>query len=129
MLIHTIDDAAVRGIEYHEAAAITPKIGMLLKNVNGKLTTASGTDKPTYLCLCEREVSLSAGEVIPVHRLDSAFVLEDETELDLSEIPTGSKLTIGEDGTHLAIATGGAIELVYKEEKPQGGYIARIRIS
>ncbi len=129
MLIHTIDDSVVRGIEYHEADSITPKIGMLLKNVGGKLVTASGTDKPTYLCLCESETSLTAGDMIPVHRLDSAFVLEDDTNLNLSEVATGTKLTIAEDGTHLAIATGGSMELVYKEAKPEGGYIARVRIS
>lgn len=129
MLIHTIDDAACRGIEYHSASAFIPKIGMLLKIEGGLLVPAAGTDKPSYICLCDRESSITEGDEIPVHRLDGAFILEDHNGGDFSEIKVGTKLNIADDSIHLSTAAGGCAEVISISEPLEGGYIIRVRIS
>ena len=52
--LYTTDDGRVPGIEYLPCGAITPKIGMALKQTNGNLAMATAATEPTYISLCER---------------------------------------------------------------------------
>ena len=77
-VIHTIDDDRIPGLEYLPAAAITPKIGVALKQSSGQLAVCSGTTKPDYICMTERAAAVAAGTLIPVIRVNEDTVFETE---------------------------------------------------
>ena len=127
--IHSIDDSLTRGIEYMPASAIVPKAGLPLYMDGGVLAVASGTTKPTHLCLCERETALEEGEIIPVMRIDGAIVFETSNSASLEGVHLGDKVTLAADGTQVTATTeGGIAEIVYKEGDAAGSTV-RVRFA
>ena len=127
--IHTIDNSLSRGIEYMPASAITPKVGLPLYMNAGVLAVANGTTKPTHICLCERGAALTAGDIIPVLRVDGAIVFETTNSASLASVKLGAKVTISADGTQVTATTeGGVAEIIYKEGDTAGSTV-RVRFS
>lgn len=125
--IHSTDDNRVPGIEYLPCSAITPKIGMLLKQTSGNLALASGTDVPTYISMCERESACDAGDLIPVLRVGHDMILETSFSASASAIKLGSKVTIASDGLRVtATTTNGVAEVVYMDGTASGS-MCRVR--
>lgn len=123
--IHTTDDNRVPGIEYLPAGAITPKVGMLLTQSGGNLALCSGTTVPTYVSMCEREAACTAGDIIPVLRIQKDMIFEGDGSVSLSALKSGDKVTIGTDGLTLtATTTGGVAEIV---QVINDGAAARVR--
>ena len=111
--IHSTNDGRVPPIEYLPAGAITPKVGMALYQNGGNLALASGTTKPTYISMCERETALTAGEVIPVIRVEDGMIFGTELSAAGTSLKLGSKVTIATDGLHVtATTTDGVAEIV-----------------
>jgi len=75
-LVHSTDDGRVPGIEYLPAGAITPEVGMALTQASGKLAVSSGTAKPAYISMCQRETACADGELIPVLRVLPDMIFE-----------------------------------------------------
>ena len=69
------DDGRVPAWEYLPASAITPKVGLALVLTSGQLAKASGTTKPTYICMTEKDAAVTAGEIIPVVRVNADMIL------------------------------------------------------
>lgn len=119
--IHMTDDNRVPGIEYLPAAAITPKIGMALIQSDGNLTTASGTTAPTYISMCEKESACTAGDIIPVIRVNKDMMFETAFSVAATALKLGDKVTINTDGlTVTATKTNGVAEIVYMEGMTAG---------
>lgn len=125
--IHKIDDNRVCGIEYLPCAAITPKVGLALYQSGGNLTTATGTTAPTYISMCEKDSACTAGEIIPVIRVNKDMVFETTFSAAATSIKIGSKVTINTDGAQVtATTTDGVAEVVYMDGTASGS-MCRVR--
>ena len=111
--LYTTDDGRVPGIEYLPCGAITPKIGMALKQTNGNLAMATAATAPTYISLCERETAVASGDLIPVMRVQPDMIFETEWSEDAAAVKLGDKVKInGSDGMSVTATTGGVAEVV-----------------
>ena len=111
--IHSTNDGRVPPIEYLPAGAITPKVGMALYQNSGNLALASGTTKPTYISMCERETALTAGELIPVIRVEDGMIFGTELSAAGTSLKLGGKVTVATDGLRVtATTTDGIAEIV-----------------
>lgn len=125
--IHKIDDNRVCGIEYLPCAAITPKVGMALTQTGGNLTTATGTTVPTYISMCEKDSACTAGDIIPVIRVNKDMVFETTFSAAATSVKIGSKVTINTDGAQVTgTTTDGVAEVVYMDGTASGS-MCRVR--
>lgn len=111
--IHSTNDGRVPPIEYLPAGAITPKVGMALVQSSGNLALAAGTAKPAYISMCECETALTAGELIPVIRVEDGMIFGTELSAAGTSLKLGAKVTIATDGLRVtATTTDGVAEIV-----------------
>ncbi len=113
--IYQTDSGRVPGFEYMPCDAITPKLGMAMKLDGGKLKKASGTDKPKYISMTEREAACASGELIPVVRVGEDIVFSAPTPSGFTALP-GATVQISSDGCGLSASAGGAAEVVRSGE-------------
>ena len=126
--IHSMDDCRVPVIEYLPCSAITPKVGMALTQTSGKLAIATGTTKPSYISLCERETACAAGDIIPVMRVSGDAIFEVPTTAAMTAVNLGDKVTLHTDGLQItATATSGVAEVVGYPDGTAKGAIVRVR--
>lgn len=119
--IHQTDDGRVPGFEFMPCSAIIPKIGMAMKVTSGNLAVASAADKPTYISMTERTTACTAGDLIPVIRVNPDIIFEVSTPSSFSQA-VGVKAKLGSDGISLQNASGGTAEIVYTDSS-----ITRVR--
>jgi hypothetical protein len=74
--LYSTDDGRVPPIEYLPCGAITPKFGMALYQTAGNLAIASGANIATYISQTERSTACTAGDLIPVVKLQPDQVWE-----------------------------------------------------
>lgn len=128
-LIHSTDDGRVLPWEYLPAGAITPKVGLALYQSGGNLALAAGTTKPTYICMREQEEAVTAGDLIPVVRVQPDVVWETELSVAGTSLKPGQKVTIATDGLRAtATTTDGTAEIVEIIDTAVGGKI-RVRFN
>lgn len=112
-LIHSVDDNRVLGLEYLPCSAITPKVGMALVQTSGNLALASGTTAPAYISMCERDTACTAGELIPVVRVQKDIIFGVPAQAAMTSVKLGDKVTIYTDGLQVtATTTSGVAEVV-----------------
>ena len=126
-MIHSTDDGRVPGIEYLPCGAITPKVGMALTQSSGNLAIASGTVKPTYLSMCERETACTAGEVIPVIRVLPDMILQTEWSAAATSVKVGAKVTLATDGLRTTATTDSGVAEVVAIDGTAVGDTVRVR--
>lgn len=119
--IHQTDDGRVPGFEFMPCSAIIPKVGMAMKVTSGNLAVASAADKPTYISMTERTTACTAGDLIPVIRVNPDIIFEVSTPSSFSQA-VGVKAKLGSDGISLQNASGGTAEIVYTDSS-----ITRVR--
>lgn len=97
--------------EYLGAAADTYQAGQLLTVTGGKLTKLSGvsTTTPPYLCMAD--VEAGEGQIIPVTRVEGAFLYETTLSAAYSDAKPGVKMEVAADGLTAAQGSG-TFELV-----------------
>lgn len=118
-LIHSTDDGRVLPWEYFpvgaiaSTASVTTNVGMALTQTNGNLVTASGTTKPTYICMREQDTPMTADDLIPVVRVQPDVIFETELSAAGTSLKVGQKVTIATDGLSVtATTTDGVAEIV-----------------
>lgn len=118
------DDGRNCPIEYLPAGAITPKLGMALTVSAGKLAVATGTTRPAYISMTEKEAAVTAGTVIPVIRVSEDIIYETENSASFTGVNVGSKVTLDSTGTKVtATTTDGVAEVVGIEGTAVGSKI------
>lgn len=121
---HKTDDGRIPPIEYLPCGAITPKLGLALVQANGNLAIASGSTKPTYLCMTERAAAVEAGTVIPVQRVSEDLIYETISSAAFTSIKQGQKVTLSTDGMKVtATTTDGVAEVVDIADTAAGGKV------
>ncbi len=127
--IFTTDDGRIPSVEYLPASAITPKVGMALVHTGGNLQVASGTTKPTYICMTERNAACTAGEIIPVIRVQADMVFETTFSAAASSVKAGSKVTVSTDGLSVTATTEGGVAEVVEAMGSAVGDKVRVRFA
>ncbi|HJH86384.1 MAG: hypothetical protein ACLR5X_08665 [Oscillospiraceae bacterium] len=125
--IHSIDDNRISGIEYLPCGAITPKVGMALVQSGGNLALATGTNAPTYISMCEKDSPCTAGDIIPVIRVNKDMIFETTFAAAATSVKLGSKVTLHTDGLQVTSTTAsGVAEVVYMDGTAAGD-MCRVR--
>lgn len=116
------EEGRVTPWEYLPCSAITPKIGMALVMSSGKLAIATGTTKPTYICMAEYDAAVTAGTIVPVIRVEPDEIFEVTNSASLSGVNVGQKVTLhASNGLQITgTTTSGVAEIVYKEADAAG---------
>lgn len=112
-LIHTVEGGHIPAFKYLPAGAITPKVGLALTQSSGNLTMATGTTKPSYICMLEKSSALTAGDIIPVIEVTPEIIFETTCSASFSSIKKGDKVTIHTDAAQVTnTKTGGVATVV-----------------
>jgi len=111
---HKNADGAVAPWQMLPCGAITPKVGMALVQSSGNLAIATGTTAPTYISMCEKDSACTAGELIPVIRVDKGTIYETSNSASFASIKKGDKVTLhASNGLQVtATTTSGVAEVV-----------------
>lgn len=128
-LFHTIDGRLVPGTEYLPCDAITPKVGLALSVKDGKLAVASGTTKPTYICLRHEDAAVTAGTVIPVARVLPDTIFETTASASLASVNVGAKVTVSADGLQVTGTTEGGTAEIVSMDGTAAGSVVRVRFA
>jgi len=100
--------------EYLPAAAITPKVGMLLEfDSNGRLKVCS-QGIPQYISMAEHSSAVSAGTLIPVIKIEKDTVYETQLDGNVSTLPLGTLADI--DATGLLLDGDASTDDVFRVE-------------
>ena len=110
-------------------SAITPKMGMLLKESSGNLAKASGTDVPAYISMVEKDSACTAGDLIPVIRIEPGNIYETTLSASGSALKIGDKVTVATDGLRVtATTTSGVAEIMaFMTAEQASGDAVRVR--
>ena len=108
------DTGAPTPWEFLPCGAITPKLGMALIQTSGNLAIATGTNKPTYISMVEKEAACTAGDLIPVMRVEPGTIFETELSAAGNSLKLGDKVTLhASNGMQVtATKTDGVAEIV-----------------
>lgn len=119
---HSNSDGRVPPWKYLPCGAITPKIGMALVQSSGNLAIATGTTKPTYISMVDKDEACTAGDLIPVIEVLEDQIFECTNSASLSGVNIGAKVTLhASNGLQITgTTTSGVAELVYKEADAAG---------
>ena len=121
---HKTDDGRIPPVEYLPCGAITPKLGLALVQTNGNLAIASGSTKPSYICMTERAAAVTAGTIIPVQRVSEDVIYETISSAAFTSIKQGQKVTLATDGMKVtATTTDGVAEVVDIADTAAGGKV------
>ncbi len=128
-MIHTTDDGRIPGFEYLPASAFTPKVGMALMMTNGKLAVAGAANKPVYISMTERDAVCTAGELIPVIRVQPDIIFETTFSAAASSVKPGNKVTMTADGMQVTATTEGGVAEIVEMHGIAAGDKVRVRFA
>ena len=119
------EDGRVGPWEYLPCSAITPKLGMALVLSSGKLAIATGTSKPSYISMVEKDSAVSAGDIIPVVKVQPDQVFECTNSASLSGVNIGQKVTLhASNGLQVTgTTTSGVATIVAKDGDGAGSRV------
>lgn len=109
--------------EYMEASAIgEANIGMALTLSSGRLTKATGTTRPGYICMFGGRVA--QGDIIPVIRVHEETRFQTSFAVAAAAVTAGSRVTIHTDASQVtATTTGGVAEVCEIRSAAAGGEV------
>ena len=113
---HSTEDGRVLPWEYMPATGNdAPSIGMALVLSSGKLAKASGTTKPTYICMMEAPAAVAAGTLIPVVAVQPDIIFEVRNQASLNGVNVGQAVTIHSDGLQITATTSSGVATIVKK--------------
>lgn len=126
--IYTVDDGHPLPIEKLPCGAITPKMGMALTQTSGNLAIATGTTKPTYISMEERDAACTAGEPIQVVRVSPDTIFETTFSASASSIKPGDRVTLhASSGLQVTATTSSGVAEVISMDGTASGSAVRVR--
>ena len=126
--IHKADPGAIPPFEYLPCGAITPKAGMALIQSSGKLAVATGTSKPTYISMVEKSAAVTAGELIPVIKVDPSIIFETTNSASLADVSVGAKVTLhASSGMQVTATTTSGVATIVEKLGDAVGSKVRVR--
>lgn len=122
-LPHVNDKGTHQPWEYLPAAAGTYKVGQLLNVSGGKLAALSAVSKTTPPYLCQANITVEAGESVPVTRVTNDVIYETTLSAAADAAAIGSKLEVSAGGLQADAAAAGTFELVHVEDTAAGSVV------
>ncbi len=99
--------------EFVATAAESYKHGETVKFSSGKLTKASGTDKPEFVYVGKDITSAVTGQIINVVPVLPEYEWETTFSASATAVKAGAKVTVSSDGTQAtATTTSGVFQLL-----------------
>lgn len=122
-LPHTYDNGAPQPWEYLPAAKGTYQAGQLLTTVSGTLKAVSAASKTTPGYLCMANITVDAGENVPVIRVQSGTVYETRLSATAAEAAPGTMLEVSAGGLEVDGTAAGSFEVTYIEGTTAGSVV------
>lgn len=120
---HKTDTGAVLPWEYMSAAAGTYQAGQLLNAKNGSLTPVSAASPTTPGYLCMANITVTAGQLVPVTRIQHTAIYETQLSAEAADAATGTKLQVSAGGLQVDAAAAGSFEVTYIEDTAAGSMV------
>lgn len=122
---HSNEEGRITPWEYLPCSAILPDIGTALVFSSGKLAIATGTTKPTHISMYSAPATLTAGDIIPVIRVEPDEIFECTNSASLSGVNIGQKVTLhASNGAQVTgTTTSGVAEIVKKDGDAAGSRV------
>lgn len=106
-------DNGLQPFEYYPAAAGTYEIGQLLNVADGKLAAITEASKTTPAYVSMGQGTLTAGEVLPVIRVNHEIIFETTLSAEAAAAKLGSLLEVSAGGKQVDATAAGTFEVVY----------------
>ena len=116
-----VEDGHVPAFEYLPAGAITPKVGMALTQTGGLLAAATGTTKPRYICMCEKDSAVTSGDLLPVIRVTADISFRTTCSASFADRKIGDKVTLASNGLQVTATTTSGVATVAEIEGTASG--------
>ena len=124
----SIEDGHVPAFAYLPSGAITPKLGMALTQSSGLLAVATGTTKPSYICMCEKESAVTSGELLPVIRVTDDIVFRTTCSASFADRKLGDRVTLhASNGLQVTATTTNGVATVVGIEGTESGSAVSVR--
>jgi hypothetical protein len=94
--------------------AITPKAGMAMVLTGGLLAAASGTTKPTHICMEEHETAVAYGTLIHAVQVEPDITFGVPLSVKGDSLSIGHKVTIAADGLAVTATTENGVAQIEK---------------
>lgn len=121
--VHKTDTGAVPPWEYMPAAAGTYQAGQLLNAKDGALTPISAASPTTPAYLCMANITVTAGQVVPVTRIQHTAIYETQLSAAAENAAEGAKLQVSAGGLQADAAAAGSFEVTYIEDTAAGAMV------
>lgn len=126
--IHQVEAGDIPPLEYLPCGAITPKAGMALIQSSGNLAIATGTNKPTYISMVEKDAAVSAGTLIPVIKVLPNIIFETTNSASLSSANVGAKVTLhASSGLQITGTTTSGVATIVSKDGDAADSKVRVR--
>jgi len=103
---YSTEDGRVQPWEYLPATGSTkPDIGLACVLSSGKLAKATGTTKPTHICMMEADAAVAAGTIIPCIKIEPDMVFEVTNSASLNGVNIGEAVTLNSNGLQVTATT------------------------
>lgn len=120
---HKTDNGAVLPWEYMPAAAGTYQAGQLLNAKSGNLTPVSAASNTTPGYLCMANITVTAGELVPVTRIQHTAIYETQLSAQAASAAIGTMLQVSAGGLQADAASAGTFEVTYIEGTAAGSMV------
>lgn len=120
---HKSDTGAVLPWEYMPAAEGTYQAGQLLNAKDGTLNpiSAASTTTPGYLCMAN--VTVTAGQTVPVTRVKNDVIYETQLSAEAADAAAGVKLQVSAGGLQVDAGAAGTFEVCDIEDTAAGSVV------
>lgn len=120
-LPYSTEDGRVQPWEYLPATGSTkPDIGLACVLSSGKLAKASGTTKPTHICMAERGAAVTAGTLLPCIKIEPDMVFEVTNSASLNGVNIGDAVTINTNGLQVTATTASGVATIVRKTAGTG---------
>ena len=118
---YSTEDGRVQPWEYLPATGSTkPDIGLACVLTSGKLAKASGTTKPTHICMAERSAAVAAGTLLPCIKVQPDMIFEVKNQANISGVNIGQAVTIHSDGLQITATTSSGVATIVQKTPGTG---------
>lgn len=121
--IHKHDTGARQPWEYMAAAAGTYKAGQALTTTGGNVAPITAALKTTPPYICMADVTVEAGQVLPVIRVTDKAIYATELSAEAAAAVVGTKLEVSAGGLQVDAAAAGTFEVTAIEGTAAGSVV------
>ena len=94
---------------------------MALTLSGGLLAAATGTTKPRYICMCEKDSAVTSGDILPVIRVTADVAFRTTCSASFADRKVGDKVTIASDSLQVTATTTSGTATVERIEGTASG--------